>query len=63
VVLDVVVGRDGIPAAIRVTRSLDPGGLDVEAINAVRAWRFVPGRLGETPVDVLVRVMLDFHVR
>jgi hypothetical protein len=37
--------------------------LDVEAINAVRAWRFVPGRLGETPVDVLVRVMLDFHVR
>jgi protein TonB len=61
--LDVVVGRDGVPTAIRVTRSLDPGGLDVEAIHAVRAWRFVPGRLGEMPVDVLVRVMLDFHVR
>jgi protein TonB len=63
VVLDVVVGRDGIPTAIRVVRSLDPNGLDAEAVDAVGAWRFVPGRLGETPVDVLVRVMLDFHVR
>ena len=62
VVLDVVVSRDGIPTAIRVTRSLDPGGLDEEAMDTVRAWRFVPGRLGQTPVDVLVRVMLDFHI-
>jgi periplasmic protein TonB len=62
VVLDVVVGRDGIPGAIRVARSLDPDGLDVEAVATVRAWRFLPGRLGETPVDVLVRVMLDFHI-
>jgi periplasmic protein TonB len=62
VVLDVVVGRDGIPGAIRVARSLDPDGLDVEAVATVRAWRFVPGRLGDTPVDVLVRVMLEFHI-
>jgi TonB family protein len=63
VALQVVVGRDGIPAAIRVTRSLDPEGLDEEAIQAVRQWRFAPGRLGNTPVDVLVTILLDFSVR
>ena len=62
VVLEVVVGRDGIPLAIRVTRSLDPGGLDQEAITAVRGWRFTPGRVGDTPVDVLVTILLDFRI-
>lgn len=62
VVLEVVVGRDGVPAAIRVARSLDRGGLDQEAIAAVRQWRFTPGRLGDTPVDVLVTIWVDFRV-
>ena len=63
VALQVVVSRDGIPLAIRVTRSLDPGGLDQEAIAAAREWRFTPGRIGNTPVDVLVTILLDFNVR
>jgi TonB family protein len=62
VILDVVVGRDGVPSAIRVARSLDEDGLDGEAIRAVQQWRFSPGRIGETPVDVLVRIVLDFHI-
>ena len=37
VTLEVVVSREGIPVAIRVTRSLDPGGLDEEAIVAARS--------------------------
>ena len=49
--------------AIRVTRSLDRGGLDEEAIAAVREWRFTPGRIGNTPVDVLVTILMDFNVR
>lgn len=61
--LEVVVSRDGIPVALRVTRSLDPGGLDEEAIVAARQWRFTPGRVGDTPVDVLVTILLDFNVR
>ena len=63
VVLEAVVGRDGIPSAIRVIRSLDPGGLDDEALRATRQWRFLPGYIGETPVDVLVTIVLDFHIR
>ena len=62
VALEVVVGCDGIPAAIRVVRSLDPGGLDAEAVLAVQQWRFAPGHMGETAVDVLVRVELDFRI-
>jgi len=62
VALEVVVGCDGIPSAIRVARSLDPGGLDAEAVLAVQQWRFAPGRMGERAVDVLVRVELDFRI-
>ena len=54
--------REGFPSNIRVTRSLYPGGLDEQAIGAVRQWRFAPGRLGGTPVDVLVTVVLDFSI-
>ena len=61
VALAVIVGRDGIPMAIRVTRSIDPG-LDEEAIAAVQQWRFTPGRLGDTPVDVLVTIFIDFRI-
>ena len=63
VTLEVVVGREGIPVAVRVTRSLDPGGLDEEAIAAAREWRFTPGRVGNAPVDVLVTILLDFSIR
>jgi TonB family protein len=61
--LEVVVTRDGLPSRIRMVRSLDPGGLDDEAIVAVTGWRFEPGRNAGTPVDVLVTVLLDFWIR
>ncbi len=63
VILELIVRRDGQPSDIRVVRSLDPGGLDVQAIAAVQQWRFNPGRLASTPVDVLVTVVMDFSIR
>lgn len=63
VVLEVIVTSEGCPAQIRVVRSLDPGGLDEEAVTAVAQWRFDPGRLAGAPVDVLVTIMLDFAIR
>ena len=60
--LEVTVGRDGIPLTIRITRSLDPGGLDEEAVAAARQWRFIPGRVGDTPVDVLITIFMDFRI-
>jgi TonB family protein len=63
VVLEAVVMADGCASQFRVVKSLDPGGLDEEAVAAVKQWRFEPGRLGGTPVDVLVLIMLDFTIR
>ena len=63
VVLEVIVTGDGCASQIRIVRSLDPGGLDEEAVAAVTQWQFEPGRLGATPVNVLVTIMVDFALR
>ena len=63
VVMELVVRSDGFPSDIRIVRSLDPGGLDEQAIAAAGQWRFEPGRLSGMPVDVLVTVMIDFWIR
>jgi TonB family protein len=60
--LEVVVTCEGRAGQVRVMRSLDPRGLDEEAIKAVRQWRFDPGRLSGQPVDVVVTVVMDFSI-
>ena len=62
VILEAIVTSDGCASQIRVVRSLDRG-LDQEAIAAVMQWRFEPGRLEGTPVDVLVTILVDFSLR
>jgi TonB family protein len=63
VVLEAVVTAEGCASQIRVVRSLDASGLDQEAIAAVAQWQFAPGRLGTTPVAVLVTIIVDFFIR
>lgn len=60
--LELVVTTEGAPSQIRIVRSLDPKGLDDEAIKAVRQWTFKPGHLAGTPVNVIVRVVLNFTI-
>ena len=64
VLLECVVRSDGSVGNVQVVRSLDPTfGLDQEAVNAARQWRFAPGtRMGE-PVAVLVTIELTFTLR
>jgi TonB family protein len=61
VVVELIVTGEGLASHVRVVRSLDPG-LDEQAVAAVSQWRFEPGRLAGTPVNVLVTVMLDFAI-
>jgi TonB family protein len=61
VLLEAIIGIDGIPVRIRVLRPLFPG-LDEAAAAAAREWRFLPGRIGNTPVDVLVTIQMDFRI-
>jgi periplasmic protein TonB len=61
VILSAVIGPDGRPAHLHVARSLGMG-LDEKAIEAVRTWRFEPGRKDGHPVAVLISVEVDFHL-
>ena len=60
--LEIVVRRDGTVGDVRIIRGLR-GGLNERAVNAVRQWRFAPGRMKGTPVDVVVQVGVEFRLR
>jgi protein TonB len=64
VLVECVVLISGVCSDIRVLRSLEPSfGLNDEALNAARQWRFRPGmRLG-APVPVLVTMEITFALR
>ena len=61
VYLSVVVDAEGRPRDIRVQRSLGMG-LDEKAIEAVRGWRFEPGRKDGRTVAVQVVVEVSFRL-
>ena len=61
VVLWVVVGSDGRPHDVRVQRSLGMG-LDEKALEAIRLWRFEPGRKDGVAVAVEVNVEFNFRL-
>jgi periplasmic protein TonB len=61
VVLWVVVGPDGRTHEVRVRRTLGMG-LDEKAIEAIRLWKFEPGRKDGIPVAVQVNVEVNFRL-
>lgn len=61
VLLWLVVGPDGRPRDIRVSRSLGMG-LDEKAVEAVRQWRFEPARKDGRPVAVQINVEVNFRL-
>jgi len=61
VVVECVVGVDGIPRDIRVIQSLDPG-LDQNAIEAISQWRFRPRQLNGKPVAVRATIQTSFRL-
>ncbi|HEX4922381.1 MAG TPA: energy transducer TonB, partial [Candidatus Bathyarchaeia archaeon] len=61
VVLWLIVGTDGRTHAIHVERSLGMG-LDEKAIEAIRQWRFEPGRKDGIAVALQVSVEVNFQL-
>ena len=59
--MTLVVGADGIPHNIKVTRSLGLG-LDEEAVKSVQTWKFQPGTKDGKPVPMQVTVSVSFHL-
>jgi len=62
--LECVVMPDGSVGNVQVVRSLDAQfGLDQQAMNAVRQWRFRPGMKDGAPVPVLVLIEMSFTLK
>lgn len=60
VLLELVVSSKGLPRDLRVIESVGKE-LDRSAIEAVKQWRFEPGRKDDKPVAVRVTVEIRFH--
>ena len=64
-ILDCIVTSKGVVGDCRVAKSLDSNlyGLDDQAMKAAKRFRFRPATFRGEPVDVLVRIELDFNMR
>jgi periplasmic protein TonB len=58
----IVVKPDGLAQFEKVTKSLGYG-LDQKAIEAVRKWKFIPGKKDGQPVATYVSVLVNFSLR
>lgn len=63
VVLRVFVSEQGAPQEVQMRTSSGHARLDEAALEAVRRWRFVPARRGETAVGAWVLVPISFSLR
>ena len=62
VVLRVFVTADGRCGDLSISRSSGHESLDEAAMDAVRQWRFVPGKHGDTAVASWVNVPIEFSL-
>ena len=61
VYLEAVISRDGQVMDVRVTGTLN-SFCDNAAIKAVRQWKFDPGTMNGTPVDVIMSLTVVFKI-
>ena len=61
VILEAVLGPDGLVRDVRVLRSMPL--LDEAAMTAVRQWRYTPTLLNGVPVPVVMTVTVSFKLR
>jgi len=61
VVLELVVGPDGLPRDITVSRTLS-SEFDKAAMEAVRKWKFDPATRDGKPVATAIKVEVNFRL-
>lgn len=62
VLLRVLIDDQGKTKAVEINRSSGHNALDGAAAEAIKRWRFVPARAGETAVESWVSIPIDFHL-
>jgi len=62
VILEAILRKDGAVDDIKVLRGLGKGkfGFEEEAIEALRRWEFLPGKVNGNPADVRMTLKIDF---
>ena len=55
IVLQFVIGADGLPRSVKVKRPLSPE-LDEAATDALKKWKFAPATKDDQPVAVMIDV-------
>jgi TonB family protein len=64
ITVECVVEPNGTCGDVRIVRAFAPPfGLDDEAIDAARRWRFRPGMRGSEAVPVVVHLEIEFNIR
>lgn len=60
--IKVLVTAAGTPGMVALHGSSGSDALDRAALNAIKAWRFVPARRGDEAVDAWVLVPVAFRL-
>jgi TonB family protein len=59
--VECIVGIDGVPEKVKVSRSLHPV-LDADAVKSVEKWRFKPGMKDGKLVPVQIEIQVSFSL-
>lgn len=61
--LEAIIGKDGTVQSVRVLTSQVHPDLGVAAAAAIRQWKFEPTLLNGAPVEVVMKVTIDFRLK
>jgi TonB family protein len=62
VILEMIIGRDGLLKGDVIVLKPLPNGLTEAAIDAVKQWRFLPGTRNGEPLDVIFNLTVHFKL-
>ena len=62
-IVEVIIDKAGRVTSPRIRRALPAATLSYAALEAVKQWRFEPGRIGGEAVDVLFNLTVNFKLR
>jgi TonB family protein len=59
-VTETLIGEDGVPHHVRILEAEGGPAMKYEALEALREWRFEPGKLEGKPVKVYYVLTINF---
>jgi TonB family protein len=56
------IDKNGSPVKVEIEKSSGHAILDEAALKAVKTWKFLPGKVGNLPIESTVRVPVRFYL-